>query len=173
MELTLLRHAPPAVDYHGRYIGHTDIPIDETLFKRDKTEPLSNQDFDRIYSSDLKRCIQTFKTIGIHSFTIDSRLKEVRFKPSIEGKTFSEIEAMDSFNPDALDSKESWHRFVCDEPIEVFQARIESFLNELPKEGNVLICAHGGTIAMILSLLNPALLDGPLGYLDYITVSLG
>ncbi|MDP3267088.1 MAG: histidine phosphatase family protein [Sulfuricurvum sp.] len=173
MELTLLRHAAPNITYQQRYIGHTDISIDNTLFEHNKIEHLLHQKFARIYSSDLKRCIQTLETIGIHSCTIDPRLREVRFKPSIEGKTFSEIEAMDSFNPDALDSKEEWHRFVCDESSLMFQSRIESFLNELPKEGNVLICAHGGTMRMLLSLIDSTLPDRHLEYLDTITISLG
>lgn len=109
----------------------------------------------------------------MNSFITDPRLREVCFKPSFEGKNFAEIEVMDTFDPNVLDSKESWHRFVCDEPIVVFQARIEHFLDQIPKEGSVLICTHGGTIAMILSILNPALSYHPLGYLDHITVSLG
>ncbi len=173
MELTLLRHAPLPTAYHGRYIGHTDIPIDETLFEHNKIEHLLHQKFDRIYSSDLVRCTATLERMGMGSFITDSRLREVRFKPSIEGKSFAQIEAMESFNPDALNSKESWHHYVCDESSLMFQSRIECFLNELPKDGSVLICTHGGTIAMILSLLNPVLSDEPLGYLDYITVSLG
>ncbi|MFA6188668.1 MAG: histidine phosphatase family protein [Sulfuricurvum sp.] len=170
MELTLLRHAPPPTAYHGRYIGHTDIEIDGALFERDKIEHLLNQDFDCIYSSDLVRCTATLEKMGMTPFIADSRLREVCFKPSFEGKNFAQIEAMDTFDPNALDSKESWHRFVCDEPIEVFQARIKHFLNELPKEGSVLICTHGGTIQMILSMLDPHASNLPVGYLDAILV---
>lgn len=173
MELTLLRHAPPPTAYHGRYIGHTDIMIDDTLFEQDKIEYLSHQNFDHIYSSDLVRCTATLEKMGMIPFIADPRLREVCFKPSIEGRNFAQIEVMNDFDPNALDSKESWHRFVCDEPIEVFQERIKCFLDELPKDGSVLICTHGGTITMILSILNPMLPNAPLGYLEHITVSLG
>lgn len=170
MELTLLRHASPHEKFHGCYNGHTDIPIDIARFEHDKIQPLLRRHFDCIYSSDLQRCTATLETMGITAFTPDHRLREVRFKSSIEGKTFAQIEATEGFDPRVLESKETWHHYVCDEPLPSFRTRIERFLNELPKEGNILVCAHGGTIAMILSLLNPALEYEPVGYLGHITL---
>lgn len=172
MGLTLLRHAPPYREYHGCYNGHTDIPIDTALFEHDKTQTLLHRSFDRIYSSDLQRCTTTLETIGITSFRTDLRLREVRFKPFIEGKTFAQIETADDFDPRCLDSQESWHEYVCDEPLEVFKARIQNFLDELPKDEDILICSHGGTISMLLSLLTPSITHKPLGYLEHVTVSL-
>jgi alpha-ribazole phosphatase len=171
MELTLLRHAAPSAEYHGRYIGHTDSRIDETLFEHDKIEHLSHQRYDRVYSSDLVRCTATLEKMGIHHFITDARLREVRFKPSIEGKNFAEIEAMDDFDPAALDSQEKWHSTVCDEPLEAFRGRIQNFLDELPKNETILICSHAGTLAMLTSLLNPGTSARSLGYLDHIVLS--
>lgn len=173
MELTLLRHASPHEKFHGCYNGHTDIPIDLARFGHDKIQPLLHHHFDRIYSSDLQRCTATLETMGITVFTTDSRLREVRFKPSIEGKTFAQIEASDDFDPRVLASREAWHYYVCDESLPIFRTRIESFLDELNSGENILICSHGGTIAMILSLLDPALEYEPVGYLDYINITLG
>lgn len=173
MGLILLRHAPPEVQYHGCYNGHTDIPIDTALFDPSKILSLQNQQFDRIYSSDLQRCTKTLEMIGLTAFTCDPRLREVCFKPSIEGKTFEQIEAIEHFDPRSLDCSDSWHHYVCDEPLTVFQARVQSFLDELPKNEHILICSHGGTIAMILTLLNPEIPNKSLGYLDHITTSLG
>lgn len=171
MELTLLRHAPPSTPYHKKYIGHTDIPIDKTLFEHDKIVHLLNQNFDRIYSSDLQRCAATLETMGMTPFITDRRLREVCFKSSIEGKSFAQIETMSDFDPSSLSSQESWHRFVCDEPIQSFRGRIEHFLDELPNGEKFLICTHGGTIAMILSVLNPDISYPPLDYLGHITLS--
>ncbi|MDP3119422.1 MAG: histidine phosphatase family protein [Sulfuricurvum sp.] len=172
MHLTLLRHAPPYPEYHGCYNGHTDIPIDASLFDHDKIQALLHRRFDRIYSSDLQRCTTTLETMGFASFTTDPRLREVCFKPSIEGKTFAQIEASDGFDPRVLDSMETWHHYVCDESLSIFRTRIQSFLDELAHDKNILICAHGGTITMILSLLNSTVEYKPLGYLDHISVSL-
>lgn len=170
MGLTLLRHAPPPRKYYGCYNGHTNIPIDTTLFEHDKIQPLLHRQFDRIYSSDLQRCTATLETVGITEFTPDSRLREVRFKPSIEGKTFSQIEASENFDSRSLDSMEAWHHYICDESLAVFKARVQHFLNELVPDESVLICSHGGTISMILSLLSPAIENKSLGYLGHITI---
>lgn len=165
MSLTLLRHAPPPLAYHGRYIGHTDIPIDLALFTP-ITLPLT---YDRVYSSDLSRCTQTLEQLGYEDFQSDERLREVRFKAPFEGKSFDEIERMEIYNPSFLESQERWHDFVCDESIEEFRGRIASFLDDLPREQNILICAHGGTIGEILSQLHqtPRMLD----YLEYTIVT--
>jgi broad specificity phosphatase PhoE len=171
MELTLLRHAAPASTYQGRYIGHTDIRIDEALFEHDKIEHLTHQRYDRIYSSDLVRCTATLEKMGIRNFITDTRLREVRFKPSIEGKNFAEIEAMEDFDPASLDSQEKWHSTVCDEPLETFRGRIQSFLDKLPKNETILICSHAGTMAMLTSLLTPETSARSLGYLEYTVLS--
>lgn len=173
MGLVLLRHAPLSTQYHGCYNGHTDIPIDAALFDPDKIQSLTNQQFDRIYSSDLQRCTATLEMIGFTTFTTDPRLREVRFKPSIEGKSFAQIEAEEDFDPLCLDSQESWHDYICDEPLAAFQARVKSFLDELDGNENVLICTHGGTIQAIVSQLKTSIPSEPLGYLEHITVSLG
>lgn len=165
MPLTLLRHAPLAKEYHGRYIGHTNIPIDPALFTP-ITLPLT---YDAIYSSDLSRCTQSLEHLGYSDFQTDERLREVRFKTPFEGKRFDEIEQMKGYEPRFLESQERWHDFICDESIEEFRGRIASFLDDLPREQNILICAHGGTIAEILSLLNAP--SKRLGYLEYTIVT--
>ncbi|MCK9371912.1 MAG: histidine phosphatase family protein [Sulfuricurvum sp.] len=167
MGIILLRHAPPAAEYHGRYNGHTDIPIDPTLFDETKIAALAHQKFDRIYASDLCRCTETLRRMGMEHFTTDPRLREVRFKPLIEGKSFEQIERMENFDPRALESMESWHAYVCDEPLEMFRERVQSFLEELPNDETILICSHGGTIGMIRSLLDTTPASTPLGYLDH------
>lgn len=165
MSLTLLRHAPPPLAYHGRYIGHTDIPIDSELFTP-ITLPLT---YDVIYSSDLLRCTQTLEQLGYPDFKTDERLREVRFKAPFEGKSFDEIERMEIYNPRFLESQEQWHSFVCDESVEEFRGRIASFLEDIPPAKNILLCAHGGTIAEILSFLNAPIKR--LNYLEYTIVT--
>ena len=172
MALILLRHAPPPREYHRCYLGHNDVAIDAALFDETKIAPLLDERFDRIYSSDLLRCTQTLDAIGLHDYTADPRLREVRFKPPYEGKTFAQIERMEGYDPAALSSEEAWHRFVCDESSEAFRRRIGSFLAELDPELNVLVCTHGGTIKTILSLLDQPELHRAPDYLDYVRVPL-
>lgn len=165
MVLTLLRHAPLPLAFHGRYIGHSDIPIDRELF-----HPLTLPSaYDVIYSSDLIRCTQTLEQLGYNDFKTDERLREVRFKEQFEGKNFDEIEQMEEYDPSFLESEERWYDFVCDEPIEAFRERISLFLAELPRDGKILLCTHGGTIREILSRWqsNPRRID----YLEYTIVT--
>lgn len=171
MDLILLRHGAPAAEYHRRYIGHTDVEIDENLFEPAKIEPLQNRLYDRIYASDLQRCTATLTRMGMDKFTVDPRLREVRFKPSVEGKNFAEIESTADFDPRVLDSKESWHAFVCEESEGAFRDRVRNFLDELPAHQSILICAHAGSIDMIVSILEPERPTAPLGYLDHIVLS--
>ena len=165
MSLTLLRHAAPAMEFHGRYIGHTDIPIDPELF----TPITLPHDYDRVYSSDLTRCTQTLQQLGYRDFEIDARLREVRFKKQFEGKNFAEIEQTAEYDPCFLESQERWHDFVCDESSTAFRGRLASFLDDLPREQNILVCAHAGTIAEMLSLLKVS--PKRLGYLEYTIVT--
>jgi alpha-ribazole phosphatase len=164
MSLTLLRHAPILEAYHGRYNGHTNIPI----------EPFSPiilpHPYDIIYSSDLLRCTQTLEALGYSDIITDARLREVRFKAPFEGKSFEEIEKMECYNQSFLDSEAQWHEFVCDERVEEFRGRIQSFLEELPHEHNILICSHAGTIYEMLSLLNSV--PKRLNYLEYTILTL-
>jgi broad specificity phosphatase PhoE len=165
MVLTLLRHAPLPIAYQGRYIGHSDIPIDPTLF-----QPLTlPYVYDLIFCSDLRRCTQTLEQLGYRDYQTDERLREVRFKASYEGKSFDEIERMDLYNPRFLESEDQWHNFICDEKAENFHSRIASFLEELPREQNILICAHAGTIREILFLLENR--NERLNYLEYTIVT--
>jgi alpha-ribazole phosphatase len=166
MVLTLLRHAAPSVEYHGRYIGHTDLSIDSELF----SPIILSHTYDVIYSSDLCRCTQTLEALGYSNFKTDERLREVAFKEHFEGKNFEEIEQMESYNPRFLESRERWHTFICEEKIEDFRGRIQSFLEELSPKKNILVCSHAGTIREILSLLKrePKSLD----YLEYTIVTL-
>lgn len=170
MELILLRHAAPSVSLHRRYLGHTDIGIDPALFDAAKIAPLREIPYDRVYSSDLSRCTETLKRMGITDYTPDPRLREVRFREAVEGKSFEEIAQTAGYDSSLLDSAEAWHRFVCAESPEAFSERIASFLDTLPRYGSVLVCTHAGTIREILSQLSPGSESVAQGYLEYTIV---
>jgi len=172
MALILLRHASPPVHCQNRYWGHTDISIDPDLFDQAKLDSLRYERFDRVYTSDLLRCTETLEAMGHTDFIREPRLREVRFKPEIEGKTFAEIERMEEFSPAYLESSHTWHQFICDEPEKAFHKRIQSFFDELDPNKHLLICSHAGTINAILSLLQPDQPPAAPGYLDYVRVSL-
>lgn len=60
---------------------------------------------------------------------------------------------MSIYDEKYLSSFESWHEFIAQESIEEYKQRVNSFLNELPKNSDILVCSHGGTIKLIHSIL--------------------
>jgi len=166
--ITLLRHAPLPIDYQQRYIGHSDIDIDSSLIDFDLIEELkSNYNFDLVYSSDLTRCVKTTQYIT-DDFICDKRLREMKFKDYIEGKTFEEIEKNDNYKIEHLDSVMSWFNYICEESLKEFKLRVEEFLNSLPKNKKILICTHGGTIRMFHALLSQKEFDFFYFKIDYL-----
>lgn len=165
--ITLLRHAPLPLEYQKRYVGHSDINIDLSLTDISKLDRIKNRKYDYIYSSDLKRCMQTLDLINL-KYIKDFRLREVKFKDEFECKNFAEIENSSSYDVNYLSSSRKWHEFVCSESFLDFEYRIKDFLNALPKNGNVLICSHAGTIKMIYSILKKLDYETSLFKIDYI-----
>jgi broad specificity phosphatase PhoE len=167
MSITFLRHGPLSVKYQNRYNGHRNIPIDKILFDISKTKVLQNKVFDLVISSDLDRCTQTLKKIN-QSFTIDKRLREVKFKREIEGKSFEEVEELESFNIKYLENETTWHNYICDETQQVFKSRLQDFLAALPSNKKILICSHAGAIKEMLNILEHPIQE--INYLEYIEV---
>ncbi len=150
--ITFLRHAPLALKNQKCYNGHIDLDIDSSLVDFKQIETIQKQKYDLVYSSDLRRCTQTLDLLGF-SYKKDERLREVKFKDEFEGKSFAEISKMPIYDEKYLSSFESWHEFIAQESIEKYKQRVNSFLNELPKNSDILVCSHGGTIKLIHSLL--------------------
>ena len=168
MAITLLRHAALPKKYQNHYIGWSDISIDPELFDHKKVALLQTQKFDIVYSSDLIRCTQTLETLGIKDYITDTRLREVRFKDEIEGLNFNEIEKLSSYKSKYIEKRKKWHKYICEEPQKDFEARIKSFLNELPKDKEILICSHGGTLQKMMLFLGYA--KNKIAYLEQIRV---
>ena len=165
--ITLLRHAPLPLEYQKRYIGHTDIKIDLSLTDVSKLKNIKNRKYDYVYSSDLQRCTQTLDLMEL-KYMKDSRIREVKFKEEFEGKNFSEIENSDSYDIEYLSSAMAWYNFVCSEPYSAFEKRIKIFLEELPLDGDILICSHAGTIKMIHSILENQNYETSLFKIEYL-----
>jgi len=168
MALTLLRHAALPKENEHRYNGWTDLNIDPSLFDAKEVALLSQQKFDFVYSSDLVRCRQTLEMMGITEYITDERLREVRFKDEIEGLNFNEIEKLASYKTSYIEERESWHEYICDESQEAFEARIKSFLEDLPTNKEILICSHGGTLQKMMAILGYA--KNKIAYLEHIRI---
>ena len=168
MALTLLRHAALPQKYAHRYNGWTDISIDDALFDEKEIDILKQIHFDFIYSSDLSRCMQTLDKMEIADYFTDARLREVRFRDEIEGLNFNEIEKLPSYKSLYTENRDQWHHYICEEHPSLFEARIKSFLEDLPRDKEILICSHSGTLQKMLVLLGYA--KHKIDYLEWIRI---
>jgi broad specificity phosphatase PhoE len=164
MKIYLLRHARVIKEYEGCYNGWIDIDIEPNI---EPIKELENINFDFIYSSDLLRSTKTLNLLGFTTYQTDNRIRESKFKEHYEGKNFNQINPPQS----ALKDMQSWYNFICDESVEEFRYRVESFLSQL-KGDKILICSHGGAIRMMLSILEGKdffkLFNRKVDYLDII-----
>jgi len=166
--IVFLRHASLAKSEQKKYHGWSDIAIDEELFDVSKAEELKSFKFDLVISSYLLRCTQTLDRVNLNYVT-DRRLREVCFKKEIEGKSFEEVEALQSYSSEHLLCESSWHNYICSESKSEFQKRLREFLGSLPKV-NILICSHKGAILEMLNILGYEIKN--INYLEHIGVDI-
>lgn len=165
----VVRHGETEWNRLGKTQGSRDNALSEVgrsqalqLAKR-----LSGEDIRTIYSSDMKRAMETASCIGQYIGTAPipiPALREVSFG-CWEGKTIREIEAD---YPGALKNWRTEYTFcpTGGESVQGFAGRVSGFLPELKEHlrhstGNVLIVSHGITSRVLLLLL----LQMPLEYL--------
>jgi len=150
MHLTLLRHSKVEPRYEGCFNGWSDVGIDKSFSVKNTKEILKSKEFDKIYSSTLKRTYETLLLLGYDRFIKDSRIKEVRFSNLVEGKRFEEFKEV--VPKRAFEDKKAWIEFLCQESMSEFRERVESFLKDLEGK-HILVCSHSGTIKMIESII--------------------
>ncbi len=136
-----VRHGQTEWNRLGRMQGHIDIELNEEGKKQAQIvkEKLSGVKFDKVFSSPLKRAVETAQIISGQDIVIDDRLIE-RFNGELEGKLKEEIEVYPDFN-DPNDT-----RFGI-ESLDSFRGRINNFLDEITKNyknKNILVATHAG-----------------------------
>ena len=136
-----VRHGQTEWNRLGRMQGHIDIELNEEGKKQAQIvkEKLSGVKFDKVFSSPLKRAVETAQIISSQDIVIDDRLIE-RFNGELEGKLKEEIEVYPDFN-DPNDT-----RFGI-ESLDSFRGRINNFLDEITKNyknKNILVATHAG-----------------------------
>ena len=155
IRLILVRHAVTQWNEEKRYLGITDLPLSNR--GKQQAEALAiilmKENIDLIYSSDLKRAVETANFIGRDRDTkliSDHRLRELNFGV-FEGLTFSD--AQDEY-PEMI---AAWLKDYNQPPaggemLSSLTSRIQSFLDDLraieaPK--TVLVVTHGGALREI------------------------
>lgn len=159
--MLLLRHGQTSWNARRRYLGWTDQPLSAegvSGLKPVRTY-LQSRRLAGTYCSDLLRTRQTLATLELAQagdIRYDSRLRELNFG-AWEGLTYNELQD----NP-------LYCQWLSDpttmvppggESLAAFRGRIEAWLAEASlsraSDEPLLVVAHGGSIRMIISLLNP------------------
>jgi len=156
LHLILVRHGESEWNAQRRYQGQANVPL-SGLGKRQAelvAERLAGQKIDAVYASDLIRAWETASAIAEKSglnVLPEPRLRELKFGV-LEGLTFEEAQAqypqmiaawLEDFNQPPEGA----------ETIDLFNARIVSFLEELKAKHDeqvVLLVGHGGSLSEIL-----------------------
>lgn len=157
MNLYVVRHGQTDWNIQGRIQGSTDVELNSNGINQAKqtAELLKNIDFDVIYSSPLKRTIDTAKLINeYHNINIikDGRIIE---------RNFGDFEGTQNVLTDISDYLDHEKNLRANnvESIKDLFKRIEDFLldiynNYKNTNANILIVTHGGASVAITAIIN-------------------
>ncbi len=148
IELWLVRHGETNWNSAFRFQGWTDVELND----RGRAQAvvlaglLDGIEFDSIWSSDLRRAVETATIVGGREPGCDARLRELDFG-RLEGSRWDQLDdatqtALREFDGFAAPGGESMMDL---------QARVVDFLSRLPA-GRHLLVSHGGVIRLLLRM---------------------
>ena len=152
-KIIIIRHGESLGNANKLYLGHTDMDLSERGFEQAKmaAEYFKDEKFSAIYSSDLKRALNTaLKHAELHSMPVigGKELREV-YLGEWEGKPISEVRAKWPFEFD-VEWRERYGSMTPPggEPVFLAGKRMYDKLLSIAKEveGTTLVAAHGGVI---------------------------
>ncbi len=152
LELWLVRHGATVWNTEGRVQGWGDPPLSETgRVQAQKLAPrLAHTSFTAVYSSDLKRTIETAQlSLPAVNVTLETRLRELGFG-AWEGRSWGEVAENDA---DAVNAwyEDPYRNAPTDgETYGELETRVQTWLGALPQTGRVLAFTHGGPIRAVL-----------------------
>jgi alpha-ribazole phosphatase len=155
-EILLIRHGETEYNKTGRFVGSSDICLNDTGLEQAlklKTM-LSDESIDKIYSSDLKRCVETGSGIVSSSLIYSESLREMDFG-RWEGLTYGEIkekyyEELELWKNDWTDYRITGGESFRDMADRVLKKFDEIIISLDGQENKVAIITHGGCIRALL-----------------------
>jgi alpha-ribazole phosphatase len=155
--LLLVRHARIATTEAGRFIGSTDLPLDDLghLQSRALAGRAAQLAPQRCYCSPMQRCTQTAQALaGPLAIAIDNDLREVDFG-RWENCSFAQVRASDPALVDRWATLAPDFAFPGGERLAAFLQRVRSTADRLVAEPceTVLAVTHGGVIRAMLCYL--------------------
>ena len=163
--LLLIRHAQTEWNIQRRFQGHGDSPITEEgqeQLQRLKSR-LAGLEFDVVYSSDLRRTMETSKMLSGKQRVEEPRLRE-RGVGILEGLNLEQImdEHAEAFR--AFRSGDKDHQIEGGESLQIALNRAWAFLEEMPEKhpgAELAAVSHAGLIRMICKQILGLALDAP------------
>jgi broad specificity phosphatase PhoE len=170
LTLWLVRHGETGANAERTFQGHLDVPLNERGEEQARAvgRYLERQSFDAIFASDLSRAARTAELIAgsRQEIILDPRLREMHYG-LLQGVRYDE--AVQVLTPHGL--ADAWMRGEMHRPgVRIpggetsrrFRGRSSSFVRDLDAaylgpeddgEHHVLIVAHGGKLAVLMTVL--------------------
>ena len=152
MRMFVVRHGESENNISALWSGWSDVNLTQKGYEDAQKvgEMLKNIKFDRVYSSDLKRAVETAKTALPGCDCHQSRLLREVNVGNIAGSPYSCI----SYEKRVYASKYGYGEFG-GESREEFRNRLISFIKEIEKEDfeNVILFSHAGVLTEMLSIV--------------------
>ena len=152
MNLYLIRHGQTKSNSQGRYLGSFEDELSLQGVKEIEKvkEYIKTIPFDKVFSSERKRAVDSAKILVDKDIICDYRLNERDFG-IFENKTYKEI--CDKYPLEKKAWEENWIDYKIPSGESVIEAykRVVEFMKFLEKENceNCLIVTHGGIIRLI------------------------
>lgn len=149
MDIILIRHGKSQGNKDLEYAKDDSPLIEEGIEDLLKTkERLKDFKYDKVYSSPLKRALQTCEVLGIEDYNIDDRLKEMDFG-IFKGMKLSEV------RENHFEELDKWRKNIPSyiipggENRTLLYDRVVSFLEEKKsKDEDILLITHEGVIRL-------------------------
>ena len=164
-KLILIRHGQTDMNKDQLYYGRLDVPINET--GKEQAENTRKNlveleiDYDKIYSSPMKRAYETAEIVNYKNLEIekDDELREMDFG-IFEGLSYKEI--IKKYPEEMEKLKKDWktYSYVTGENPFMLQKRALKFLEKIEKNKNNMVVTHWGIICTLLSFLFSSELEG-------------
>ena len=163
--LLFIRHAQTEWNIQRRFQGHGDSPITEEgqeQLQRLKSR-LAGLEFDVVYSSDLRRTMETSKMLSGKQRVEEPRLRE-RGVGILEGLNLEQIMAEHAEAFRAFRSGDKDHLIEGGESLQIALNRAWTFLEEMPEKhpgAELAAVSHAGLIRLICKQILGLALDAP------------
>jgi broad specificity phosphatase PhoE len=154
----LVRHGDIAADM-SRYWGHTDVPLSVAGLRQAERlqRRLAREEIDAVYSSDLRRALDTATIIGKchHLSAVPCpELREISFG-QCEGLTFDEMRERYPESESIWTANDPGISFPGGESLRTLAERVETFAERLccHSANTTLVVSHGGPLRVLVCFL--------------------